>query len=210
MDQQTRPCPTCGQAVDTNATVCGYCGHDFTGRIVTPPPTSGSGRGGFDGLRAFIIIMTLIITGGTVVIFLMVGNEVSDVIHNIPDFTNPFTQGGDNPGGGNQGGGGSLSDGPGAFQTAKAVAVAMNKNGLECKNYDLVTENTALQAGTCFAGAAPLTIQVFYDQLSYDAVVSNYRSNNAIHVAYGTNWTVLAPTPKDAKRAAKALDGKVG
>lgn len=209
MDQETRPCPTCGQAVDANATVCGYCGHDFTGRIVMPSSTSSSGRSGFGGLRAFIIIMTLIVTGGTLAIFLMVGSKVGEVIDDIPDFTNPFTQGGDNPGGG-QGGGGSLSDGPGAFKTAKAVAVAMNKNGLKCKNYDLVTTNTALQAGTCFAGAAPLTIQVFYDQLSYDAVVNNYRSNNAIHVAYGTNWTVIAPTPKDAKRVAKALDGKVG
>ncbi|HYN37598.1 MAG TPA: hypothetical protein VEV82_11575, partial [Actinomycetota bacterium] len=166
-------------------------------------------RSGFGGLRAFIIIMTLIVTGGTLAIFLMVGSKVGEVIDDIPDSTNPFTQAGDNPGGG-QGGGGSLSDGPGAFKTAKAVAVAMNKNGLKCKNYDLVTTNTALQAGTCFAGAAPLTIQVFYDQLSYDAVVNNYRSNNAIHVAYGTNWTVIAPTPKDAKRVAKALDGKVG
>ena len=208
MDQETRTCPTCGQAVDTNATVCGYCGHDFTGRIVMPPGTSGSGRSGFGGLRTFIIIMTLIITAGTLAIILMVGNQVENAFDDIPNLTNPFTQGADNPGSGQEGE--SISDGPGAFQTAKAVAAAMNKNGLKCKNYDLVTTNDALQAGTCFAGPTPLTIQVFYDQLSYDAVVNNYRSNNAIHVAYGTNWTVLAPTPRDAKHAAKALDGKVG
>ena len=171
-------------------------------------PAGSPSRSGFGGIRALIIIMTLVITGGTVVIFLMVGNEVSDVIDEIPNFASPFTQGTDGSGGGSQGE--TLTSRPGAYKTAKALAADMNGNGLKCKDFSLVTENTALQAGTCFAGATPLTIQVFFDELSYNAVVNNYKSNDAIHVAYGSNWTVLAPSPKDAKRVAKALDGKVG
>ena len=189
-----------------NATVCGFCGHDFTGRYVAP--TVGSARSGFGGLRAFIIIMALVITGGTVAIFLMVGNEVDEVIDSIPNFSDAFTQGGGVPGDGDEEG--SLANRPGAYKTARALFKDMKANGLECVNFSLITENQSLQAGTCTSEAEPLTIQVFYDELSYNAVVGNYRTNDAIHVAYGTNWTVLSPSPKGAKRTAKALDGKFG
>ena len=195
-----------------NATECGFCGHDFTGRYAAP--ILAARRSGSGGLRAFIIITVLVITGGALAIIFMVGNTVNNVneaFDSVPNFTDAFTQDtGGNEIPGVDDGEDSLANRPGAYKTARALFKDMKANGLECVNFSLITENQTLQAGTCTWEAVPLTIQVFYDDLSYNAVVGNYRTNDAIQVAYGTNWTVLSPTPEGAKRTAKALDGKVG
>ena len=112
-------------------------------------------------------------------IFLMVGNEVDNALDEIPNITDNFTQGGGFPG---SDGEGSLANQPGAYKTARALFKDMNANGLDCKNFSLITENQALQAGSCTSETVPLTIQVFYDELSYNSVVGNYRTNDAIHV----------------------------
>ena len=189
-----------------NATVCGFCGHDFTGRYVMPSGVS-SGPS-FGWVRWLVIFMVLAITGGSVAIFLMVGNEVDNVLEDVPNFEDSFPDGGGLPGGPDSDN--PLADRPGAYKTARELFKDMNANGLDCKNFSLITENQSLQAGSCTSEAVPLSIQVFYDELSYNSVVGNYRTNDAINVAFGSNWTVLAPTKKDARRVAQALDGKVG
>lgn len=209
MNEETRNCPTCGQSVAVGAAYCGYCGHDFSASSsgpsgftpMTPTYTTVSSGGGFGWIKWLIIFITVATVGGTVAIFAFVGNEVDNVIDqvNIPDF--------------NVNGPGGSSDaltGPGSFKTGKALVAALNDGGFDCKRYNLITENQSLEAGTCFAGAESVSIQVYYDKLSFDSVVSNYISNDSIHIAYGKNWTVLVQTPKSAKKAAKALDGKVG
>ena len=208
MNEQTRNCPTCGQPVPITAQYCGYCGHDFTGTSGNPgmsgftpnyaPAPSG---GGFGWIKWLIIFITVATVGGTVAIIALVGNEVDSVLDqvDIPDFD------ANGPGGSSD-----ALTGPGSFKTGKALVGALNEGGFSCKRYNLITENQSLQAGTCFAGAESVSIQVYYDKLSFDSVVSNYISNESIHIAYGKNWTVLVQSPKSAKAAAKALDGKVG
>ena len=47
-------------------------------------PPGGLSRSGF-GLRGFIILMTVVIFGGAIAIFVLVGREVGDQLDNIPD-----------------------------------------------------------------------------------------------------------------------------
>lgn len=37
-----KPCPECGQPIETNAVVCAKCGHDLANGVV--PPAASSGR----------------------------------------------------------------------------------------------------------------------------------------------------------------------
>lgn len=83
----------------------------------------------------------------------------------------------------------------------------MNREGAKCTGYNQVIDTTTVDAASCFAGTEAWTIQVFFDEFSYDAVVANYRASDAIDVAYGGNWTVLVQTPKSARKIARATGG---
>ena len=206
MGEQTRNCPTCGQPVPLEASYCGYCGHDFSGNFAGSPtanPATPYGQpagSGFGWIRGLIIFITLATMIGIGVIFFMVGNEIDGVLD---DVGVDFDAGG-------LGGNSDELTGKGSFQSGKALVTALNEGGFACKRYNLITENQSVEAGTCFQGAEAISVQVYFDKLSFDSVVSNYISNDAIHVAYGKNWTVMVSSPKIAKSAAKALDGKVG
>ena len=210
-EEQMRSCPTCGQQVPLNSSVCGYCGNDFSGNFrgagATPPYVGGSG-GGFGWLRALVIGIPAIGLVLTAAFVFFIGNEVDNVVDSAFDEAGKL----DIPsievdaGGGD---GKSTITGKGSYKTARALAADLNANGVKCGQFDLVTENDALQAATCFVDeTTPLTIQVMYDQLSYDSIVDGYKKQKDLAVAYGTNWTVIAPTPAIAKGVATALDGK--
>lgn len=83
----------------------------------------------------------------------------------------------------------------------------MNREGAKCTGYNQVIDTTTVDAASCFAGTEAWTIQVFFDELSYDAVVANYRATDLIDVAYGGNWTVLVQTEKSARKIARATGG---
>jgi hypothetical protein len=85
---------------------------------------------------------------------------------------------------------------------------AMIDGGAPCDNYDLVVETSIVSAATCFAGTEVWTIQVYFDDVAYDAVIAGYTGNDSIHVAYGGNWTVLTQSKASSRKIAKALDGK--
>jgi hypothetical protein len=90
---------------------------------------------------------------------------------------------------------------------SRALFRLMNKGGAECTGYNQVIDSTTVDAASCFAGTEAWTIQVFFDDLSYDAVVANYTSSDSIDVAYGGNWTVLVQTEKSARKIARATGG---
>ena len=121
-------------------------------------------------------------------------------------------KGGKDDKGGGSNGGGSGGAGSGdqsqEFKGARAVFDEMLANGAKCKNFDVVIDTDIVSAATCFAGLEPWTIQVFFDDVSYDAVVSNYVSSDSLHVAYGGNWTVLTGSKSSSRKIAKALGGK--
>lgn len=109
-------------------------------------------------------------------------------------------------------GGGSGKDGGGdssnEYETAAAVVRDLRGTDAACKRYDDVVNTTVVSAGVCYFGTEIWTIQVFLDDLSYDAVVSNYVASDTVHVAYGGNWTILTQTKSSAKKIASALDGR--
>lgn len=91
---------------------------------------------------------------------------------------------------------------------SRALYRLMRKEGAKCTGYNQVIDSTTVDAASCFAGTEAWTIQVFFDDLSYDAVVANYRATDTIDVAYGGNWTVLVQTEKSARKIARATGGE--
>ena len=204
-DEQMRTCPNCGQGIPVQSTVCGYCGHDFSGRFSgAPQPLAQRSSGWFSGLRTlFIVVPFLAITAFILFIGFEVDGLIDDAFNSVPDVNEAI----DDATGGSSSGKSTIT-GKGSYKNARTLVADLNKNGLKCNQFDLVTENTALQAASCLSGTDPLTIQVMYDQLSYDSIVSGYKKQKDLNVAYGTNWTVITPTPQLAKKVARALDGK--
>jgi hypothetical protein len=99
-------------------------------------------------------------------------------------------------------------DGGREFKGADQMYKAMKAGGARCDNYDLAIESDIVSAATCFAGTEVWTLQVFLDDASWAPVVSGYKSNESVHIAYGGNWVVLTQTKASSKKIAKALDGR--
>jgi hypothetical protein len=229
-----QPCPTCGKPQKRRAKVCDYCGTDLTGRLANPA-TPGSGGisssppipqpGPFSSPTGMVPVLgrttkTIIgfviaaaVIAGAVVGFFVVTKQVRkgiDAVRNVVTVAPPEQSSGVGDSGGKPGGkpGTGSGDSSRDFKGARDMFKAMADGGAKCGNYDLVVETTVVSAATCFAGTEVWTIQVFLDDLSYDAVVNSYKENESIHVAYGGNWTVLTQTKASSKKIAKALDGK--
>jgi len=175
--------------------------------VLKPVRTSRVGR------TIAIVAAALLILGGIGVAFFVVTREVTDAFDS-DDVVNPI----DPPGGGSTAGGGGKDkdndkDGPSRQESlevkgSRALFRLMNKEGAKCTGYNQVIDSTTVDAASCFAGTEAWTIQVFFDDLSYDAVVANYRASDSIDVAYGGNWTVLVQTEKSARKIARATGGE--
>jgi hypothetical protein len=169
--------------------------------------------------RVILAVIALLAVGGVVVVFFLVTHTVRrglDAIDPVSKGTLIDTDpngggkggGADNGAGGSDNGGSGSGEASGEFGGARAVFREMNADAVLCKRFNSVVDSSIVSAGTCFAGAEPWTIQVFFDDLSFDAVVSNYVSSDTIHVAYGGNWTVLTQSKASSQKIAKALGGK--
>ena len=231
-----RPCPTCGTPVSRRAKVCPYCGRDLTGGLVNPPtPQSSAGApsppipqpGPFSsptgvvpviGRTTRTIIILIVVAGllaGATYLFFFVTKQVRREIGSVsgtvvgsPLIIEP--EGGAVGGHGHKGGsggGGRPAGGSPDFKGPRDFFDELNADKQLCGNFDLVVETDIVSAATCFAGAEPWTIQIFFDDASYDAVVSNYRSSDSLHVAYGGNWVVLTQSLESSRKIAKAVGG---
>jgi hypothetical protein len=158
--------------------------------------------------RAFVVLVALAVAAGVVVLFFVVTKQVRKGLDNA---TNPGTVSVSVPVAPlpheGKGGTGRDDSSSGDYADARAVYKAMNAHGAKCTQYNEVVNSSVVSAATCVSGTEYWTIQVFFDDLSYNAVVSNYKSSDTIHVAYGGNWTVLTQTKEGARRIAEALDG---
>lgn len=169
-------------------------------------------RSGNAGRRIAIALAAMLVVGGIAAAFFFVTDRVTrglDPARPVIDATNieiPTIGGGGN--GGKGGGKGGSGDGEtGEVGSSRELFRRMKRNGAECTGYNQVIESSTVDAASCFAGTEAWTIQIFFDDLSYDAVVANYTNSDDIQVAYGGNWTVLVQTKQSAKRIARALDG---
>jgi hypothetical protein len=222
-----RPCPTCGRPVKAKATVCGYCGTDLTGRFSNPDstprtnPTAASPAPdpfsnpsgmlpmiGRTTKTVIVFVVALGVIAGAVVLFLFITKQVRRGLDSAgaAATSSPRTIIIDENEG--QGSDSGNPDESRDLSGAREAWREMNANGAPCKSFNLVVETTLVSAASCFAGTEAWTIQVFFDDLSYDAVVANYTSNDTIHVAYGGNWTVLTQSKASSKKIAKALHGR--
>jgi hypothetical protein len=113
----------------------------------------------------------------------------------------------DDPGGGGKDNGGKGGESL-EVSGSRELFLLMKQNGAKCTGFNQVIESSTVDAASCFAGTEVWTIQVFFDDLSYDAVVANYRASDTITVAYGGNWTVLVQTEKSARKIAHATGGR--
>ena len=174
-------------------------------------PTGISPGAGRTVRNVIVFIVAAGVIAGAVLLFFFVTKQVRKGIDTVAgvDVASPLedTSSSNKPGGAGKPGGGS-GDASQEFKGARETFNAMNAHGAKCKNFDLVVETDIVSAATCFAGAEPWTIQVFLDDLSYDAVVDSYKSHDSVHVAYGGNWTVLTQSRESSKKIAKALGGR--
>jgi hypothetical protein len=232
----SKSCPYCGNVVDDHIGKCPRCGLDFANRSAGPAPnTTQTSPGGFPaapdpfsspgiwnpdkgqpvlqpvrtsnlGRRITIVATTLLVLGVAGAVFFYVTKEVT---RNLDRPTGVGVTGGatittDGNGGGKRGGGREENlDVSGSRELFRL----MNRNGAKCTGFNQVIESTTVDAASCFAGTEAWTIQVFFDDLSYDAVVANYRATDSIDVAFGGNWTVLVQTEKSARKIARAMKG---
>jgi hypothetical protein len=174
--------------------------------VLQPVRTSNVGR------RIAIATMVLIVLGGLGALFFYVTKEVTKRLDDDPPgvgasivIESPRAGNGNGGGNGKGGGGGNKEDL--SVSGSRELFRLMKKNGAACTGYNQVIETSVVDAASCFAGTEAWTIQVFHDELSYDAVVANYRSNDGIDVAFGGNWTVLVQTEKSARKIARATGG---
>ena len=203
-----KQCPACGNQVDEQSNACGFCGHDFTGRLASglsvgesPYVQQARARSRWGPL---LVVLIVLVVGATAVggVF-FVGKEVTDA----------FTDTGVDV---TTGGGGVEpqqidTSAEGTFKGIKPLVAELKANGVKCKRTNVIVSNGTLESGSCFMGTDSLTILVYFNQLAFDASVSSMESTQGKSLAFGKNWLVLAPTsPEIAKAAAKALGGKVG
>ena len=227
-------CPYCGTVVEDHLGKCPRCGLDFANRPsqpVTSTPTSPGGfptapdpfsspgiwnpskgqpvlkpvRTGTAGRAVAIIAATILVLGGIGAAIFFVTREVTDAFD--PDEPNPPVV---QPTRGSNGG--RDKDKPSKQERlevsgSRQLFRLMNREGAKCTGYNQVIDTTTVDAASCFAGTEAWTIQVFFDDLSYDAVVANYTATDSIDVAYGGNWTVLVQTEKSARKIARATGG---
>jgi predicted nucleic acid-binding Zn ribbon protein len=73
VQQPTRNCVACGRAIDWQANVCPYCGHDF--RQVMAGPQQGTGKKAFKGSLAILIILILLCWPAAIIYFFMKRDE---------------------------------------------------------------------------------------------------------------------------------------
>lgn len=158
--------------------------------------------------RAVIALVVLAAIGGLVVGFLAVTKNVTHHFEGV--LARPSPNAAVNIGGGKGGSGKGASGGTDSGEDmsgAREVFREMNANGAPCDRYSEVVDTDIVSAAVCYSGLEVWTIQVFFDDLSYNAVVANYKSSDTIHVAYGGNWTVLTQNKSSARKIAAALGG---
>lgn len=195
--------------VDSQSNACGYCGHDFTGQLATGGQNMGESpyvqhvRSSMRWSLWLTIFIVLAVTGTIVAAFFFVGKEVDDTFDkvgignvDVGDAFNPKELD---------------TEAEGAFKGVKPLVAELKANGVKCERTNVLASNGTLESGTCFRGSTSLTIQVYFDKLSFDASVSSLESTQGKSLAFGSNWTVMAPTdPAIVKKVAEALGGKVG
>jgi zinc-ribbon domain len=203
-----KQCPSCASMVDSQSNACGYCGHDFTGQLATGENAGQSPyvqhvRSSMRWSLWLTTFIVLAVTGTIVAAFFFVGKEVDDTF--------------DKVGLGNVEVGDALNpkeldtSAEGAFKGVKPLVAELNAKGVKCERTNVVVSNGTLESGTCFMGTDSLNVQVYFDKLSFDASVSSLEATQGKSLAFGRNWTVLAPTsPGTAKKVAKALGGQIG
>ncbi|HEY7874879.1 MAG TPA: hypothetical protein VIG64_07120 [Actinomycetota bacterium] len=176
--------------------------------VLQPVRTSNFGR------RITIATIALIVLGGLGALFFYVTKEVTKRLDDDPPanggnivLESPLGAGNGNGNGNGNGKGGGGNQEDLSVSGSRELFRQMNRNGAKCTGYNQVIETSIVDAASCFAGTEAWTIQVFHDDLSYDAVVANYRSNDGLDVAFGGNWTVLVQSEKSARKIARATGG---
>ena len=233
VDDHIGKCPKCGldfanrpaQATPSTSSSPGSPG----GFPTAPDPFSSPGiwnpskgqpvlqpvRTGNAGRRIAIAFAAMVVVAGLVAGFLYVTRKVADELDRPPpngafpgtEFIPRETDNGNGKGSG-KGGGPGNKNGPAEVANSRELYRLMNRNGAKCTGFNKVVATAQVDTASCFAGTEAWTILVFFQDIAYDAVVSNYIATDAIDVAYGGNWTVIVQSEKSAKRIARALGGE--
>ncbi len=204
-----KQCPACGNAVDGRSDACTFCGHSFTGRPnlgqdMSTSPYAPQARSGPRLGVWLTIFFVLAVTGAIAAALFFVGREVNEEFGSIGTDSETET--------------GEVfspkrldTSAEGAYEGIRPLVAELGAGGVSCKRVNVLVKNSTLQAGTCFIGAESLSIQVYFSKLAFDASVSSMKSSVGANLAFGKNWTVLAPTSvRLTKQVAEALDGRTG
>jgi hypothetical protein len=229
----SKSCPYCGTIVEDHLGKCPKCGLDFANRPAQPTNVTQTSPGGFPtapdpfsspgiwnpskgqpvlqpvrtgnvGRTIAIIAAVVLVLGIAGAVFFYVTREVADNFDFDEPARPPVIRTAPNGNGGDKG---PSKQERLEVKGSRALFRLMNENGAKCTGYNQVIDSATVDAASCFAGTEAWTIQVFFDDLSYDAVVANYTASDTIDVAYGGNWTVLVQTEKSARKIARATGG---
>ena len=159
-----------------------------------------------------ILVVVLAVVGGVGALIFYVSGQIDKSFDAVRDIDIPVNLTPGNGGGGSGNGGngtGGSSDKSKDYSSSRDLFQDMTAHGARCKGFDEVTANSVVSAGICFNGTETWTIQVYFTDSAYNAVLNGYLGSDATQAAYGSNWIVLVQERKSAKEIAKALNGRV-
>ena len=155
-----------------------------------------------------MLVIVLGVLAGVGALIFYVSGQIDKSFDSVREIGNVQIESTPGNGGSGSGTGGS-GDRSKDYAGAREVFREMNAHGARCKRFDSAADTEIVSAGICFDGLEAWTIQVFFTDISYNAVLNGYLDNDAVEAAYGGNWIVLTQSRKSAKAIAKALDGRI-
>ncbi len=199
MEHAKVPCPNCGYGLDPSAPVCGNCGFDRTGKMVSGSVPSGSGgqdapvtvQSGSDSPLASGIgfpwkLITFLVVAGVIAFFAYsLKDDVSKIVDDVQDGIEEFTSDintGDGPLGG------TLEEEPRTpgYPGVRAVVREINAGGLKCNDISIDAAGPPVESGSCQArvGEFPAHVQinVYLTQNTLDFATDTYRDSPFHHV----------------------------